>query len=57
MLEIKNLHVKLDDEDKVILKGCRPRRAEGRSARHHGPERLGQVDARPTCSRAATATR
>ena len=43
MLEVKNLHVTVDG--KQILKGSRPHREQGRGARHHGPERFGQVDA------------
>ena len=35
--------MKLADEDKPILEG-EPTAAERRGARHHGPERLGQVD-------------
>ena len=45
MLEIKNLHVKIADEDKTILKGSTLISPEGRSARDHGAERFGQVDA------------
>ena len=46
MLEIKNLHVKIADEEREILKGLSLDRPEGRGARDHGPQRLGQVDAR-----------
>ncbi len=45
MLEIKNLHVKLEEEDKVILKGVNLTVGNRQGACHHGPERLRQVDA------------
>jgi ABC-type branched-subunit amino acid transport system ATPase component len=45
MLEIKNLHVKLEEEDKQILKGVDLTVEAGQGARDHGAERLGQVDA------------
>ena len=48
LLEIKNLHVEVDG--KKILNGLDLTRREGQRARHHGPERLGQVDAR-LCAR------
>ena len=48
LLEIKNLHVEVDG--KQILNGLDLTVEQGRGARHHGPERLGQVDAR-LCAR------
>ena len=48
LLEIKNLHVDVDG--KQDPQRPRPHDREGHRARHHGPERLGQVDARP-CAR------
>ena len=48
LLEIKNLHVEIDG--KKILNGLDLDGEQGRGARHHGPERLGQVDAR-LCAR------
>ena len=45
MLEIKNLHVKLENEDRTILNGLTLVREGRRSARHHGAERLRQIDA------------
>ena len=48
LLEIKNLHVKVDG--KKILNGLDLTVEKGAGARHHGPERLRQVDARP-CAR------
>ena len=51
MLEIKNLHVTVDG--KQILNGLDLTVDEGRGARHHGPERLGQVDARLCAGRQA----
>ena len=44
MLEIKNLHVKLAEEDRTILNGLTLDREGRRSPCHHGPERLRQVD-------------
>jgi Fe-S cluster assembly ATPase SufC len=44
MLEVKNLHV--TGRRQANPQGSRPHREQGRGARHHGPERLGQVDAR-----------
>ena len=48
LLEIKNLHVEVDG--KKILNGLDLTVEKGAGARHHGPERLGQVDAR-LCAR------
>ena len=48
LLEIKNLHVEVDG--KKILNGLELSIVQGRGPRHHGPERLGQVDAR-LCAR------
>ena len=48
LLEIKNLHVEIDG--KKILNGLDLTVEQGRGARHHGAERLGQVDAR-LCAR------
>ena len=50
-LEIKDLHVTVaadgdGSEPREILKRCRPDRQAGRDPRDHGPERVGQVDAR-----------
>ena len=46
-LEIKDLHVTVDTEEgaKEILRGVDPDRPLRRDARHHGPQRLRQVDA------------
>ena len=55
MLEIKNLHARV--EDKEILKGVDLTRERRRGARDHGAERLGQEHARAACSPAATPTR
>ena len=44
MLTIKNLHVKLQEEDKAILKGVDLEVEAGRRACDHGAERVGQVD-------------
>ena len=51
MLEISNLHATV--ADKPILNGVSLYRPGGRSARDHGPERIGQVDAR-LCARRAS---
>ncbi len=57
MLEIKNLHVKLADEDRTILNGLTLVGESRRSACHHGAERLRQVDALLCACRAAKAMR
>ena len=44
MLEIRDLAAAIDG--KPILHGHRPDGAGGRGARHHGAERVGQIDAR-----------
>ena len=54
LLEIKNLHVEVDG--KQILDGLELSVSTGDRARHHGPERLGQVDARPRARRQGRAT-
>ena len=48
VLEIKDLHVSVETEQgaKNILKGVDLTMRRGRDPRHHGPERLRQVDAR-----------
>ena len=45
LLEIKNLHVALEDGTEIV-KGVDLAVDVGRDARDHGPERVGQVDAR-----------
>jgi Fe-S cluster assembly ATP-binding protein len=45
MLEIKNLQVKLEEEDKQILKGVDLKVGAGEVHAIMGAERLGQVDA------------
>ena len=45
LLEIKNLHVALEDGTEIV-KGVDLAVGPEREARDHGPERLGQVDAR-----------
>ena len=45
MLEIKGLKVKLEEEDKQILKGVDLTVEAGIGACDHGPQRFGQVDA------------
>ena len=54
-LTIRDLHATVDGPRDPARR--RPRGALGRGARAHGPERLGQVDARRTCSWAAATTR
>ena len=51
MLKIDNLHAEIDGKE--ILKGLTLVRERGRSARDHGAERRGQVDARLCARRAA----
>ena len=45
MLKINNLHVKLEEEDKQILKGVDLTVAGRQGACDHGAERVGQIDA------------
>ena len=49
MLEVRNLQVKA--EDKQILRGINLTVEQGRSARHHGAQRLGQEHARARAGR------
>ena len=55
MLDITNLHATV--ADKPILNGITLHVPRGRGACDHGPERVGQVDARLTCWRAGRAMR
>ena len=45
LLEITNLHVALEDGTEIV-KGVDLALDTNREARHHGPERVGQVHAR-----------